>query len=307
MPAFIDMTGKRFGRLLVIERVKSGNKKKTMWKCVCDCGNIKIADGVFIRCGDTSSCGCLQRERTSQARVINEVGNRYGNLVVVKRAEKSPFQKAYWVCVCDCGNQVVANGDNLRRGKTRDCGWKCTLVHDSKNLIDETGKIYGKLTVIKRDRIKLYGKDRKRIQAWICECECGSVVSVLGASLRSGATKSCGCMITATEQSVCHTLYLRTKRGADIRGYSWNITEDFFNEVISKNCAYCGKPPKKIGGEYKKDFFYNGLDRVNNSIGYEPENVVPCCIKCNRAKSVYSIDDFREWVVTIYNHWASKP
>lgn len=55
-------------------------------------------------------------------------------------------------------------------------------------LIDLTGKVYGKLTVIQKDTTTENGKAR-----WICKCECGSTVSVLSDSLRKGKTKSCGC------------------------------------------------------------------------------------------------------------------
>lgn len=63
---FKDMTGERFGRLLVIERAEdyvppSGNKK-IMWKCKCDCGNETIVYASALRRGKTKSCGCIARE-----------------------------------------------------------------------------------------------------------------------------------------------------------------------------------------------------------------------------------------------------
>ena len=64
MPKLVDLTGMRFGRLTVVER--AGNKgKKAAWLCVCDCGNTLITTGENLRCGDTQSCGCYNRERSS--------------------------------------------------------------------------------------------------------------------------------------------------------------------------------------------------------------------------------------------------
>lgn len=61
-----DLTGQRFGRLLVVsqsdERCNSGIK----WNCICDCGNSVCVPGLNLRCGDTKSCGCLQKEVTSK-------------------------------------------------------------------------------------------------------------------------------------------------------------------------------------------------------------------------------------------------
>ena len=57
------------------------------------------------------------------------------------------------------------------------------------NLIDLTGKQFGRLTVIKRDM------NRKAHEAyWICQCECGTIKSIIGSDLRKGKTKSCGCL-----------------------------------------------------------------------------------------------------------------
>ena len=56
-----DMSGERYGRLVVIERVGTKNGNAT-WKCLCDCGNEKIIAGKCLRSGDTKSCGCLQLE-----------------------------------------------------------------------------------------------------------------------------------------------------------------------------------------------------------------------------------------------------
>ena len=56
--ARIDLIGKRFGRLTVIEY--SGTKHgQCLWKCVCDCGKVKIVYGNNLRNGVTKSCGCL--------------------------------------------------------------------------------------------------------------------------------------------------------------------------------------------------------------------------------------------------------
>ena len=56
------------------------------------------------------------------SKIINEIGNKYGFLTVIKRAENTPGGKAQWLCECDCGNQVIVKGVSLRRGDTKSCG-----------------------------------------------------------------------------------------------------------------------------------------------------------------------------------------
>lgn len=76
---FDDLTGKKFGRLLVnqryIDKIKDF-KYKTKWFCVCDCGNKIIVNSSNLKNGNTKSCGCLQKERTSAARKIHGMSNK---------------------------------------------------------------------------------------------------------------------------------------------------------------------------------------------------------------------------------------
>ena len=62
MSRVVEMSGKRFGRLVVIERAGSRNDKASFW-CLCDCGTETITTGAHLRENMTKSCGCLQRER----------------------------------------------------------------------------------------------------------------------------------------------------------------------------------------------------------------------------------------------------
>lgn len=58
----IDLTGKRFTRLSVIERVQHSDKKNTYWLCKCDCGNKIIVSTCHLRSGHTKSCGCYSHD-----------------------------------------------------------------------------------------------------------------------------------------------------------------------------------------------------------------------------------------------------
>jgi len=63
MPKLIDLTNKRFDRLLVIKRDKNDKEGRPMWSCKCDCGNKKIIRGKDLKNKKTKSCGCLQKEK----------------------------------------------------------------------------------------------------------------------------------------------------------------------------------------------------------------------------------------------------
>ncbi len=66
MSALIDLTGRRYGRLVVLRRDGSSAAKKAMWLCRCDCGNDVQVVSASLRHGLTESCGCLQRELAAE-------------------------------------------------------------------------------------------------------------------------------------------------------------------------------------------------------------------------------------------------
>ena len=57
-PYFKDITNQRFGKLIALRKLEQKNKTTYLWECQCDCGNICIKDGEYLRNGDTQSCGC---------------------------------------------------------------------------------------------------------------------------------------------------------------------------------------------------------------------------------------------------------
>lgn len=61
----VDLTGQRFGRLVVEERVHVENCKAVCWKCKCDCGETTVVRGCNLKSGSTRSCGCWERENRS--------------------------------------------------------------------------------------------------------------------------------------------------------------------------------------------------------------------------------------------------
>lgn len=65
MVPIVDLTGQRFGRLIVVKQAGRSNCGKIQWRCVCDCGGEIVANGADIKRGRTQSCGCLYRETTT--------------------------------------------------------------------------------------------------------------------------------------------------------------------------------------------------------------------------------------------------
>lgn len=132
MPKLIDLTGKTFGRLSVIQRDFSKSSRKAMWLCKCACGKQVIVSGDHLRNGHSKSCGCLQKEKAANmmrtiqpkgvAMITNDLTNqKYGLLTVLEYSHTSN-KKRIWKCQCECGNITYVAGSDLVTRHTSSCG-----------------------------------------------------------------------------------------------------------------------------------------------------------------------------------------
>ena len=67
----LDLTNKRFGKLIAVEKVGKDKARNILWRCKCDCGNEVIAKACELNRGHCHSCGCYQKERASEANKIH--------------------------------------------------------------------------------------------------------------------------------------------------------------------------------------------------------------------------------------------
>lgn len=123
MGAFIDLSGQKFNRLTVIEKAEKRGKF-WYWKCKCDCGNECIIRGSSIKNNEIKSCGCLKKEsdRKPKGNVKDLIGQKFNKLTVIERNGSDHRGEAQWKCKCECGNEIVVLGSNLRTGHTTSCG-----------------------------------------------------------------------------------------------------------------------------------------------------------------------------------------
>lgn len=123
------------------------------------------------------------------ANALDLVGQRFGKLVVIERAENNKRGNTQWLCQCDCGNTKIALGYDLTHHRTVSCGCN-PMGKISPKRINLVGEKFGKLTVIALNE----EKSKKGILVWDCQCDCGNKISVRGGNLKNGHSKSCGCL-----------------------------------------------------------------------------------------------------------------
>lgn len=159
-------------------------------------------------------------------------------------------------------------------------------------------------TVIKSKKKRKYAK---------CKCNCGKIFNTRADNLnRSKGCPSCGHKfggnnrVLPNNKAAKFALYMTYLRNAQNRNLSFKLTEKQVEEYSSKNCYYCGTPPQNANYLSKSNktgnnYYCNGIDRLDNTLGYFKENCVTCCTECNMMKKSLKKEDFLNKIKQIYN------
>lgn len=226
------------------------------------------------------------------------IGQRSGKLTVIgyhgKRGSASMFK-----CICDCGTERNVAYTKLKRQKTKSCG--CLKKNHFNDL---TGTIHNGL-----EFIRYMYKSKYSTFMYEIKCLCGKLFITEGNDITSEKQKSCGCRTNCIQRvnadqitSLKRAVYRDYKHKALPRGHTFSLTETEFFDLLIKNCHYCNVEPmnsKKIATAPEHVLLYNGIDRLDNLIGYESGNVVSCCRLCNQAKHSMTVSCFKDWISRI--------
>ena len=125
MPKFQDLTGQRFGDLVVLRRgpdyVSPTGKKTVQWVCRCEaCGREVTMLRNTLK--EASSCGCRKGDKLRK----DLTGQRFGRWTVLERVRRSEPRPngswTDWLCRCDCGTERLVDAKSLTTGASRSCG-----------------------------------------------------------------------------------------------------------------------------------------------------------------------------------------
>jgi hypothetical protein len=336
----IDYTGQRFCNLVVLEMtevVLSNGKVERHCLCRCDCGTQKrVAPGALLN-GGTKACGC---RRTA----FIEVGKRFGRLVIRKKTRVSGKHGWFYQCDCDCGGENLVRGSVLKRGMTQSCGClQGGVLPDRKAAQNMVMHGYRKNARKRGLTFDLTFEEAEPYFQGDCHyCGCPPSNQAC-ATERSGSYTYNGIdrldnrqgYIKGNMVACCrdcnwakHTLevenfldhveeirvmprkefpvlvrlggVLRTYKGsATDRSLSFSLTDSETCYLLSQPCYYCGQNPYR-----HSNGVYSGIDRVDNDEGYEPNNCVSCCSRCNRMKAKRPAQEFLDWAQRVrdYQH-----
>lgn len=197
----------------------------------------------------------------------NEIGNVYGYLTVIERAENTKDGRAQWLCQCKCGNTSVVLGKHLRSGNTKSCGCyqkEKTAESNMKRANNLIGKKFGKLTVLKESG---FVKDNagKNHRIYECLCDCGNITYAQHQYLEFGDVTNCGCLRSKGEFQIEQLLekhnikFQREFSFSDLKDL--NLLRFDFAIFDNNNNLYCL-------------IEFQGEQHYNTSNGYYNETIV---------------------------------
>lgn len=265
----VDLVGQKFNKLEVVSVSDERRNGKKYWNCICECGNSCEVNTSELRNGHTKSCGCLIHKHQYE----DLTGQRFNKLMFVKY-DSTIDNRAKWLCVCDCGNEAVFNAQSVKNGNIKSCG--CIRYYE-----DLTGQKFNKLTFVEFNYIKNY------TTYWLCRCDCGKEKILGAATVKSGNTKSCGCILNQIGKfstnwtgykGISGTQWHRIKTMAESRKMIFDITLSDIWEKFEEQVGISGLSGTKLEFSKNSDDFNHGLitaslDRINSLNGYVIDNI----------------------------------
>lgn len=202
MPVQRDLTGQRFGKLMVLEKTTEKQDRYYLWRCRCDCGGETLVNTKRLKRGTITNCGCIPKMAARCGSIAEDLtGQKFGELSVLSRAENRKGRVA-WLCRCSCGNFHIAAAHDLKSGSVKSCG--CLHHLNEKGMADITGQRFGRLTALYATK----KRDKKGSIVWHCRCDCGNETDVTQDCLVYGSYRSCGCLRKEIQSELHNQLHL---------------------------------------------------------------------------------------------------
>lgn len=154
-----DITGQKFQKLTAIERIISKNKGPSLWKFLCECGQIVERTPYNIISGSTQSCGCILKQRHLDQ--IKDITNKkIGKLTALRSIGKSTNGGSIWECLCDCGKIVSRQlGTLMSTKRHHSCGCDMNKYPEEEKFLRHNYSVYKGSAVKRKLDFKLTFED----------------------------------------------------------------------------------------------------------------------------------------------------
>lgn len=182
---------------------------------------------------------------TSRAKTT-QVGDKYGKWTVIEDLKTNAHGTRLFLCECECGHRSKVLGPTLRKGLSTSCG-KCNQPKINQR--------FGRLVVLKED-IEREEKERAGKSFWLCQCDCGNIISILQTHFK--VQQSCGCLKSKSNARI--ECFLRNKNIPYQKEYNFSDLRGEKGGVLKFDFAVFDENGIKFLIEYQGKQHYESSD-----------------------------------------------
>lgn len=260
-----------------------------LWKC--DCGNEVSKRIYLVKSGNTQSCGCYRRVVTTKRR-RKSYGEAALNLIRVRYQKGAESRRLEYSLSLEELTKLIFD-------KCFYCGTEPRAVVGRK--------LFGSITINGIDRLdssKGYTTENCRTCCYCCNQAKSDMtvndfyawIQQLKSYVRPDKWTWPESVVVPNETGLNNVL-LSYHGASTSKNREFNLSRETVAKLVFSPCFYCGSKPRNF--DRTSGVYYSGIDRVDSSCGYTFDNVVPCCIVCNRAKSNRPFKVFLNWISQI--------
>ncbi|MFJ5625297.1 hypothetical protein ACIQD3_21940 [Peribacillus loiseleuriae] len=278
-----DLTGKKYGRLAVLEFGYKRNNK-FYWLARCECGKVDCYRHDKLKDNHTKSCGCLAKEnkgpKAKEDREVKVLNDHYGKY---KCKDNFELEYARFVIMvkekCFYCKEIDIKKD------------KYTGMEFEVNGIDrlDNAKGYTLDNVVPCCKTCNYMKGSYSLERFVEGImDINHHNEFIHKNFRTESILRKDFLTNKTFEVHFQRFFNSTKQGAVRRGLTFQLSEEHVLKLIVKQCEYCGM----YNGMTNDGHWVNGIDRMDNFEGYTIGNSVSSCTFCNMAKHKKSVNEF---------------
>jgi 5-methylcytosine-specific restriction endonuclease McrA len=279
-----SFVGDTFGQWVVLSETTGGSRgRPTLCRCRCACGTERMIPRGNLHQGLTRSCGCLHRLEPGLA----------GLHKVIDGYKRSAQHR---------GLDFTLSLEEVARLTSEPC-WYCNTPPQQLRRERSSRSHYLYNGMDRQDPTKGYTTENVVSACW--RCNRNKAAQTVAAFLEWVRTIREPVFVEPTLTAPLPPPWRAARNNyrskARWRRLPFELSDEQVASLFAASCAYCGARP--ANGMPGKE--YTGIDRLDNTIGYTPENCVPACQRCNYAKLDQTLTSFIEWSRKVQTHTAS--
>jgi hypothetical protein len=321
-----NLIGQKFHRLTVMSEHKKLDRKDTRayWNCKCECGKIIIVPTNRLNRGTTRSCGCLRIEKSKEniKKGIDVCRKYTPRIASARRVWKS------YIYQDDQCNLTFKQWFNMSQENCSYCDVEPYNTYNyflKKKGASDKAKRDGDFSYNGLDRIdstKFHTLDNVAPCCWVCN--------------RAKNDLSTEKFYQYINNLIINPVFIQPEKLLELpqsyllssikRAYGYyecnygHIEVDLqtFYTFTQLSCFYCNLEKSNHCNQYLNDkrisqnakdcahFYYNGIDRLDNTKTHTIDNIVPCCYYCNFTKYGLPLSEFNDWIKRIKTFQENK-